>query len=56
MAYTNMDLTGPNAGEMIAEGVLAMEYGASAEDIGRTSHAHVSTSTILHIHADALCR
>jgi dihydrolipoamide dehydrogenase len=23
---------------MIAEGVLAMEYGASTEDIGRTSH------------------
>lgn len=32
---------GPNAGEMIAEGVLAMEYGASAEDIARTTHAHV---------------
>merc|ERR1712060_929206 len=29
-----------NAGEMIAEGVLAMEYGASSEDIGRTCHAH----------------
>jgi len=29
-----------NAGEMIAEGVLAMEYGASTEDIGRTCHAH----------------
>ena len=28
------------AGEMIAEAVLAMEYGASAEDIGRTCHAH----------------
>ena len=24
---------GPNAGEMIAEGVLGMEYGAAAEDI-----------------------
>ena len=32
---------GPNAGEMIAEGVLAVEYGASAEDIARTCHAHV---------------
>jgi dihydrolipoamide dehydrogenase len=31
-------IIGPNAGEMIAEGVLAIEYGASAEDIGRTSH------------------
>ena len=38
---------GPNAGEMIAEGVLAIEYGASAEDIGRTSHAHVSLSGLL---------
>jgi dihydrolipoamide dehydrogenase len=26
---------------MIAEGVLAMEYGASSEDIARTTHAHV---------------
>ncbi|KAI9843115.1 MAG: dihydrolipoamide dehydrogenase precursor [Thelocarpon superellum] len=33
-------IVGPNAGEMIAEGVLAVEYGASTEDIGRTSHAH----------------
>ena len=32
---------GPNAGEMIAEGVLAVEYGASAEDVARTTHAHV---------------
>lgn len=29
-----------NAGEMIAEGGLALEYGASAEDIARTCHAH----------------
>ena len=35
-------IIGPNAGEMIAEGVLAVEYGASAEDIARTCHAHVS--------------
>ena len=33
-----------NAGEMIAEGVLALEYGASAEDIGRTCHAHPTMS------------
>ena len=31
---------GSNAGEMIAEGVLAMEYGASCEDIARVCHAH----------------
>jgi hypothetical protein len=29
-----------NAGELIAEAVLAMEYGASAEDVARTTHAH----------------
>jgi pyruvate/2-oxoglutarate dehydrogenase complex dihydrolipoamide dehydrogenase (E3) component len=28
------------AGEMIAEAVLAIEYGASSEDIARTTHAH----------------
>ncbi|KAL8658911.1 MAG: hypothetical protein Q9226_000702 [Calogaya cf. arnoldii] len=33
-------IVGPNAGEMIAEGVLAIEYGASSEDVARTSHAH----------------
>jgi len=37
-------IIGPNAGELIAEGVLAMEYGASSEDIGRTSHAHPTLS------------
>lgn len=37
-------VVGSNAGEMIAEGVIAMEYGASAEDIGRTCHAHPTMS------------
>ena len=37
-------IVGPNAGEMIAEGVLAVEYGASSEDIARTSHAHPTLS------------
>ena len=37
-------IIGPNAGEMIAEGTLAIEYGASSEDIGRTSHAHPTLS------------
>jgi len=37
-------IMGPNAGEMIAEGVLAVEYGASAEDIARTTHAHPTLS------------
>lgn len=33
-------IIGANAGEMIAEGVLGMEYGASSEDIARVCHAH----------------
>jgi len=37
-------LLGSNAGEMIAEGVLAMEYGASSEDVARTCHAHPTLS------------
>ncbi|KAG5470331.1 hypothetical protein LSCM4_03026 [Leishmania orientalis] len=32
------------AGEMIAEMALAMEYGASSEDVGRTCHAHPTMS------------
>lgn len=33
-------IIGAEAGTMIAEAVLAMEYGASSEDIARTCHAH----------------
>ncbi|CCI10477.1 unnamed protein product [Albugo candida] len=36
-----------NAGEMIAEGVLGLEYGAASEDIGRTCHAHPTLSEAL---------
>ncbi|KAG1849050.1 hypothetical protein C8R48DRAFT_729443 [Suillus tomentosus] len=37
-------IIGPNAGEMVSEAVLAMEYGASSEDIARTTHAHPTLS------------
>ena len=37
-------IMGPNAGEMIAEAGLAMEYSASAEDVARTCHAHPTLS------------
>ena len=33
-------IIGPHCGDMIAEMALAMEFGASAEDIARTCHAH----------------
>lgn len=38
----------PNASEMIAEAVVAMEFSASAEDIARTIHAHPTLSEALH--------
>jgi dihydrolipoamide dehydrogenase len=37
-------MVGAGVGELIAEAVLAMEFGASAEDIARTCHAHPTTS------------
>ncbi|CAJ0576781.1 unnamed protein product, partial [Mesorhabditis spiculigera] len=37
-------IIGPNAGEMIAEATLALEYGASAEDIARVCHPHPTLS------------
>jgi len=35
-------ILGPDAGTLIAELALAMEFGASAEDVARTCHAHPS--------------
>ncbi len=37
-------IIGPDAGTMIAEAALAIEFGASAEDLARTSHAHPTLS------------
>ncbi|MBB2196734.1 dihydrolipoyl dehydrogenase [Gluconacetobacter sp. 1c LMG 22058] len=37
-------IIGPGAGELIAEATLAMEFGASSEDIARTCHAHPTLS------------
>jgi len=39
---------GPNASELIAEAVVAMEFSASAEDLARTIHAHPTLSETLH--------
>ena len=33
-------ILGPDAGNMIGEAAIAMEFGASSEDIARTCHAH----------------
>jgi dihydrolipoamide dehydrogenase len=40
-------IIGPFAGELIAEAVVAMEFGGSAEDIGMITHAHPSLSEAL---------
>ena len=37
-------IIGSHAGEMIAEMAVAMEFGASSEDIARTCHAHPTFS------------
>ena len=50
LADTNTDsilgvhIIGPHAGELIAEIAIAMEFGASSEDIARTCHAHPTFS------------
>lgn len=37
-------IMGPSAGELISECVLAMNYGASTEDVARTCHGHPTLS------------
>jgi len=37
-------ILGPDAGNMIGEAAIAMEFGASSEDIARTCHAHPTLS------------
>lgn len=40
-------ILGPRASDMIAEAVVAMEFGASAEDIARSFHAHPTLSEVM---------
>merc|ERR1711991_299982 len=42
-------LIGPHAGELIGEIGIAMEFGASSEDIARTCHAHHTFSYYLNM-------
>jgi len=39
---------GTNASELVAEAVVAMEFGASSEDIARICHAHPTLSEAMH--------
>jgi dihydrolipoamide dehydrogenase len=38
---------GPRAGDLIAEGAVAIEFGASAEDVARASHAHPTLAEVV---------
>jgi len=42
-----VQILGGNASDMIAEGVMAIEFMASAEDIARTVHAHPTLSEVV---------
>ncbi|WP_217125640.1 dihydrolipoyl dehydrogenase [Hydrogenophilus thiooxidans] len=41
-------IIGPNASELIAEAVVALEFGAAAEDLARICHAHPTLSEVVH--------
>jgi len=40
-------IVGPRAGDLIAEAVAAMTFGASSEDLARTIHAHPTLSEVV---------
>ena len=46
-------IVGPGAGDMISEGMLAIEMGADAEDIGLTVHPHPTLSETIGLAAEA---
>ncbi|ATJ83487.1 dihydrolipoyl dehydrogenase [Halomonas beimenensis] len=43
-----MHIVGQHAGELIAQGVIAMEFGSSAEDLALTCYAHPTMSEAVH--------
>ncbi|ABC31440.1 dihydrolipoamide dehydrogenase [Hahella chejuensis KCTC 2396] len=43
-----MHIVGPQASEMIAQGVIAMEFGSSSEDLAMTVFAHPTLSEAVH--------
>ncbi|MGB1719727.1 MAG: dihydrolipoyl dehydrogenase, partial [Candidatus Latescibacterota bacterium] len=42
-----LHILGAQASSLIAEGVLALEFSASVEDIARTVHAHPALSEVI---------
>jgi dihydrolipoamide dehydrogenase len=49
-------IIGPDAGNMIGEAAIAMEFGASSEDIARTCHAHPTLSEAIKESALAVAK
>ncbi|WP_444678159.1 dihydrolipoyl dehydrogenase [Halomonas sp. E19] len=43
-----MHIVSQHAGELIAQGVIALEFGSSAEDLALTCYAHPSTAEAIH--------
>lgn len=41
-------MIGPIVSELVAEGVMGMEFKASSEDIARIVHAHPTLSEVMH--------
>jgi dihydrolipoamide dehydrogenase len=46
-AILGCQIIGPRAGDLIAEMAVAMEFGASSEDIARSSHAHPTLAEVI---------
>jgi len=49
-----MAIAGPDAGELIAEGALAVETGVTAQDLARTIHPHPTLSETIMEAAEGL--
>ena len=47
-ALLGVHIIGANASELIAECVVAMEFGGSSEDLARIVHAHPTLSEAVH--------
>jgi dihydrolipoamide dehydrogenase len=43
-----LHIMGPHAGDLIAEGALAVQLGATASDIAHTIHAHPTLPEAVH--------
>jgi dihydrolipoamide dehydrogenase len=43
-----LHLCGPNVSELVHEGVVAMEFNGSADDLARICHAHPTLSEVIH--------